>query len=745
VAEKVVRLNNPPTPTRADPHAQIRWIFFQSEGGSSSSVIRQRRWAKERYIGYVVETQAGYSELEEDPRFFLTRYWESDALIRFNDWLSKQALASKTRYTLYKAVRQVMDLAYGLRIIDAMVYHAPMFKGVLETNQRMAYLPDEQDVLNAAIARWIGLAEKVVSGYTPTGNGIPYRVARPNIRANGVERDEANNSPVIDRDKDLTAGKATSLKRGDGFITLGGRSINCTIGGRKFYSVKELAGAYALRDNLVRARLLRGLTVKQAVGLEPHEQKGKSYVKVTLEGVTYPSIAEAVRVYKLDLEKVRGLLKERWSVEQAFGLIPRLVKQNDERAILWAFENQYDCNPALMMSEFLRRNLDRVCTLDRLRQLFVRWGVWPYIDDRLVMPLAAELAMLTGLNVESIKDLETDCFQEEHALTGKAVIFYKKKRSGSSSRPEEKELHLPLLEVQELYLEESKVERVRRLLGLVLAVTKSIRLQADDSIAKRLFIFQDVERSQKEQSTVIVAIDPHRKAGKWYRRFMRDENLPAILGSEFSFNLARLRPTFVTNMVLAGADMLKVQAVCGHATINATAEYLDQRQLTPAFHKTVSEALQAIVSRSATAFKEQGVPSTGQSGQVRNTTDFAETLSGCGCADPYKPSEDVRKITNHKIGTVCKFWNMCLFCDRAVITENSLPKLIVYQSRLSVALKSDAPSIRSRKDLFTDVVKMIDTIVSTEEIFPHEVVDNARIVAGSLEDVLVDQLVYQGL
>jgi hypothetical protein len=88
---------------------------------------------------------------------------------------------------------------------------------------------------------------------------------------------------------------------------------------------------------------------------------------------------------------------------------------------------------------------------------------------------------------------------------------------------------------------------------------------------------------------------------------------------------------------------------------------------------------------------------------------------------------------------------MCLFCDRAVITENSLPKLIVYQSRLNVALKSDASSIRSRKELFSDVVKMIDTIVSTEEVFPHEVIANARIVAGSLEDVLVDQLVYQGL
>jgi len=723
VNNKVAALNTPPLPTFANPFAQVKWIFFRVEAESSSSVARSIRWAREKYIGYIVETRAGYAELESDPRFFIHQYWEPDALVRFNDWVLKQRLASKTRYGLHKAVRGVMNFAYGLRVIDAMVYQAPMFKGVAETDQRSAYLEEEQEVINAAVARWIGLAEKVVCGYTPSGEGVPYR-RRVNTNAKAAEDDSPDTNS---------------------FLVINGKFFNSSINGRKFLSVKELAETYGLRSNVVRSRFLQGLSVEQVVGLEKVERKGHSRRQVTLEGVTYSSIQEAVRTYGANLNVVTSRLKARDSVEQAFGLVPRVVKQSDDRALLWAFENEYSCNPALMESEFVRRKMNYAATTDRLRKLFMRWGVWPYIDDYLVMPLAVEFAMLTGLNVESIKELDTDCFTEEHALTGKAVLKYRKRRSGSSKRPEEKELHLPLLELEELHLEESNVEKVRRLFSLVLAVTESIRADAPEEIKNRLFIFQDVERSNKEERIVIVEIDPRRKAGKWYRRFVREENLHALLGDDFSFNLARCRPTLVTNLVLAGVDMLKIQAICAHANIGTTATYLDERQLKPAFNKTASEALQAIAGRSRKVFSEKTARMDNQDDRISKSNTFAETLSGCGCADPYSPSDSVRKVTSHKAGTVCKFWNMCFFCDRAVITEDSLPKLIVYKNRIDAALKYDAPSIRSRKELFSDVVKMIDSIVNTEEIFPQKVIDNATVVAASLDDVLVDQLVYQGL
>jgi hypothetical protein len=745
MTERVTRLSSPPIPTRGDPHSQIKWIFFQAEGGASHLVVKQLRWAKEKYSNFVSETHAGYIELELDGRFYLTRFWEPDALIRFNEWLVKQDLASKTRYALYKLVRQVMTLAYGLRVIDSLVYHAPMFKGVSETNQVSAYLPDEQEVINAAIARWIGLAERLVAGYTYTGAGIRYRGAGSNLLGKS-KKSKIRNIELLHTDRIVAKNyKNAGSKDSNGIVLVNGRAFDCNINGMTFSSIKELALFYGVKESTVRSRLLSGLTVEQAVGTENFESRATSHVAVSVEGVAYPSISAACRNYGIDPSFVGRHLRDGYSVDQAFGLVPRFVKQSDDRALLWSFENEYDCNPLLMMSTFIRHKMFYVCTTDRLRQLFIRWGVWAHIDDRLIMPLAVEFAMLTGLNVEAIKELDISCFQDVHPLTGKAVIHYRKKRSASSRRPVEKELHLPLLEMHDVHLDEARVEQIRRLYTLVLAITKSIRTHASESIAKRLFIFQDVERSNTEEEVVIVAIDPKRKAGKWYRRFTNDENLHAILGSNFSFNMARCRPTLVTNMVLAGADMLKIQSVLGHGSIQTTASYLDERQLKPAFHKTVFDALNAIAKRSSQVFTETSIqPSSPADRQLKKSA-FAETLSGCGCADPYNPSDDVRKITFYREGSVCKFWNMCFFCDRAVITEDSLPKLIVYKNRISAALNSDAPSIRSRRGLYSDILKMIEKIVNTEEIFPRNVTDNARVIACGMDDILVDQLVYQGL
>ncbi|KAJ3472577.1 hypothetical protein NLI96_g13314 [Meripilus lineatus] len=173
-----IRLYKPPQPTSSDPHAQIKWMFFQVEAEYDEPSAARFRWTANKYLQFVTETNASYPELESDKRFFLSRFWEPDALIRFNKWLTTQALASKTQYSVYKTVRQVMDMAYALRIIDTAVYHAPMFIGVSETAQRSAYALLEQEVINASLARWIGLANSVLNGYTPTGQGIPYRPKR---------------------------------------------------------------------------------------------------------------------------------------------------------------------------------------------------------------------------------------------------------------------------------------------------------------------------------------------------------------------------------------------------------------------------------------------------------------------------------------------------------------------------------------------------------------------------------------
>lgn len=809
MSDDAVKLYTPPKPTLLDPYAQIKWMFSLVEIEYAEPTAANFRYAKNKYIEFLTETNAYYTDLQSNKRFYLEEYWEVDALIRFNKWLLIQPLKSKTRYSLYKTVRRVMDMAYALRIIDKIVYHAPMFKGVSETKERAAYAPREQEVINAALAKWIGLANSVLCGYQPTGKGIPYR--RKNdlhpiiingqtfsiseaAKAFGAEHADITNrlkqgwlarqavglepSPkasaltfVINgevfRSKEeaakrfgISVGKFNyRLRLGwtldqvvglseppeKGHSNLTGKPTQTIVDGIEFKSIRAAAEHFSVDYRVVKHRLWLGWTIKEAVGLDVRQACGTA---ITVEGDEYHSISAAAKAYGLEQGSVANRLRRGLSTEQAFGLVPIDVVQSDERALLWMFENIYGCDAYAMREDFHRRRaaFSNICPMGRLLKLFARWGVWPNIDDRLVLPLAVEMVMLTGLNVEALKLLDVDSFQLKHHLTGQPVITYRKKRSGSATRSEDRELHLPILELEELYLSGPVVEKIIRLIGLVLALTSRVRVDAPPELARRLFIFEDVEQSRKTGTRTIIPIEPAGKASTWYSRFCRDEGLYDVFGENFNFNMSRCRPTLATNMVLGGASLFQVQATLGHESIQTTAKYLDGHQLRPLFNRTISEALERISERS---LEFQKVPGSGcitcdvlNEGEAHG---FHETLSGCGCVNPYRPSEHVRTLTKLAEGAVCKYWNMCLLCDNAVITESSLPKLVLYRNRVAAALDEDSPAIQTRKELYQDVLTLIDGILKADVIFPASVINSARCTAATMDDLMVDQLVYQGI
>lgn len=804
------KLYTPPKPTLLDPHAQIKWIFSLVESEYDEPTAANFRYAKNKYIEFLTETNAYYPELQSNTRFYLEKYWEADALIRFNKWLLLQSLTSKTRYGLYKNVRYVMDMGYSLRIIDTIVYHAPMFKGVSETKERAAYARREQEVVNAAVAKWIGLANSILCGYQATGEGIPYRrkndllpiivdghaysiseaaktfgVEHGNItkylkqgwtarQAVGldpspkvlalacvVDGEVFHNKEAVAKRFGISGGKIWyRIKQGWTMEQVVGLSappekehsnITCKptqtiVDGLVFESIRAAAAHFSVDYKVVKNRLWIGWTIREALGLDQRQAYGAA---ITVEGVAYLSVSAAAKAYGLERGGVSNRLRRGLSTEQAFGIVPINVPQSDDRALLWMFENMYGCDAHAMREDFQKRRgaLSRICSMGRLLKLFVRWGVWPTIDDRLMLPLAVEMAMLTGLNVEALRFLDVDSFELEHRLTGQPVITYRKKRSGSAKRSENRELHLPILELEELYLNGPVVEKIIRLLGLILALTSKIRADAPPELARRLFIFEDVELSRKTGTRVVVPIEPAGKTATWYSRFCREEGLYEVFGEEFNFNMSRCRPTLATNMVLGGASLFQVQAALGHESIQTTATYLDGHQMRPAFNRTISEALERISKRSLEFQKDPSSVECLSPNVLKESEKggFHETLSGCGCVNPYRPSEHVRSLTKLSEGAVCKYWNMCLLCDNAFITENSLPKLILYRDRVAAALDEDSPAIQTRKGLYQDVLKLIDGILESDVIFPSSVIDSARYVAATMDDLMVDQLVYQGV
>jgi len=962
------RINKPPKPTLTDPLAAVMWVFFQLEREKSEGTAPNFRHARSTYIRYLAETNSYYIELEQNPRFYLDKYWEPDALIRFTKWLSSQkSFTSKTRYSLYKTVRQAMDWAYALGLITDIVYHPPMFKGVSETKERAAYNDQEQEVINAALARWISLGISIVNGYSPTGLGIPRNeisqnislnidgksysvlaakkafhvsetVIRNRLRKNWSHREAVGLDQHPDSIHPITVGNKTYKSRADaarahgvlpervtsrlakgwtieealGIVSRETSSRPVTINGIYYESISKAAKAYSLNHSVLSNRLYSGWTPEEAVGtkhrrgalqkilirgvtyksataaakaynqnkktfcnrlsngwthaqaasIEPPPprsytspaQKGlevkgvyfktiaaaakfysfdnnliyqrlkagwtpeqaleleqrhleesnevipiekvKSKVsfipkeisvgdeiypsikaaakahglqyktvvqrrllnwtidetfelttrertdctKIIVEGVEYPSLSSVERAYGVHQASISNRLGKGWTPEQAVGIVPRYVKVCDDRFALWDFENTFKSNARAMLESYASK-IVTCYPQKRLLKLFKKWGVWPYIDRRLIMPLATELAMLTGLNPEAIRDLELDSYMIAHPLTEQPCIQYVKDRGANSTSSRNKALHIPLLEMEEYYPDESIIEKIDTLITLVKSLTSIIRPHSPKEIANRLFIFHDHGQRVPKDEFRIVPINWHSKGGTWRSIFAREEGLYDRFGKNFNFNVARCRPTLATNMVLAGVDIFQVQIALGHKSILTTGAYLDDLQVRPKFNATLSDALQQIAKRSKNILPKKKEHLEESKYLLEG---FHETLSGCGCKNPYSPSKNIRESTNFKEGAPCKHWNMCLLCDNSIITPNSLPKLISYRDKVQDALKTDSPTVGRRTELYKDTVKLINGILEPDEIFPSNILNNAHKLAAELDDVMLDQLVYQG-
>ena len=71
--------------------------------------------------------------------------------------------------------------------------------------------------------------------------------------------------------------------------------------------------------------------------------------------------------------------------------------------------------------------------------------------------------------------------------------------------------------------------------------------------------------------------------------------------------------------------------------------------------------------------------------------------------------------------------------------------LKLYRSRIAAALAENSNSISARKKLLQAVLELIDGILKPNVIFPEVEIEKARCLAASMDDLLVDQLIYQGL
>lgn len=104
--------------------------------------------------------------------------------------------------------------------------------------------------------------------------------------------------------------------------------ITHLVDGVGYRGIGQLADAYDLLEETVRARLSAKWSIEQAVGLEPPptiKRKGKLF---HVGGKVYESEVALTKAYKIPIERFRARLYQmNWSIEEALGLIYRPLNQ----------------------------------------------------------------------------------------------------------------------------------------------------------------------------------------------------------------------------------------------------------------------------------------------------------------------------------------------------------------------------------------------------------------------------------
>ncbi|MBI3898652.1 MAG: site-specific integrase [Gammaproteobacteria bacterium] len=414
------------------------------------------------------------------------------------------------------------------------------------------------------------------------------------------------------------------------------------------------------------------------------------------------------------------------------------------------------------------------------KALLASWGIVPRLRSSLVISLMAYLAKLTGLNVESLKDLKLGCLKFE-PLTRTYYLEYFKARSGGS-----KELPLTDELADEFIVEDKDVldhgeyqgfesdgkhavyrkpiaflpdaKRIREIIELAESLTSRFRSRAPKELREKLFLFE-TSRWDSHKRPCVSDINRYHFID-WVRHYFKPHvaglmkrslrtkhgglddsalrNEERKIGRQIastSLAVSRLRSTLATNLVKQGAPIELVQAVLGHSSLLTTERYLDKLQLETTLYSEVGAALNRLKKEKSKHVKvlgsvEQLRQTIAKSPKDKPSDGYIFQTPGClHCRDPQNPSTKIKQQHRNWIDgeSTCSKWNMCLFCDNVVIVDVTLPRLIAYQTKLKLDLRSGLISVRVNNQLVRKAVRLIDEIIDSKNgFFSKEVIDDAR-------------------
>ena len=206
----------------------------------------------------------------------------------------------------------------------------------------------------------------------------------------------------------------------NGYNTAQGGSIGTakelTIDGRKFSSYVSAATHYGIDPQVMAMRLGRlKWTPEESVGLVAKDWVGKE-IPVTVAGVTYPSIRQVAKAYKINYKIVHERINRRgWTLEQALEIVDAPDSSRFAGISVSAFGLTFKSNgecakhygikaPSLLRRVTEKRESIEEAILHLQSNPKAGGQLKPVVAFGVAYPSITELAAQLGLNVKSIRN-----------------------------------------------------------------------------------------------------------------------------------------------------------------------------------------------------------------------------------------------------------------------------------------------------------------------------------------------------
>lgn len=330
----------------------------------------------------------------------------------------------------------------------------------------------------------------------------------------------------------------------------------------------------------------------------------------------------------------------------------------------WVFENRLNCKIVQFSKQSDHGSLEaafvnllrRLGDHDGYHTVYEKWGIASKIDLEFLFPYFLRMAQLTGLNAESVCNLEIDAYVAKHPATGRACLRYWKERSEGG-----KEYHCDLFNAELTWLTTKQSREIKALFAEVQHLTERFRVNAPASVRNRLFIYESLGRGVlgftiKRLNTCVRAYEKK-------------------LGIK-QFNIARFRPTFVSELIGLGVSLREIQLLLGHSSITTTMSYLDKLDFNKRAREKIKDKLKQIhestFPKDTSCYSEDGAANPHGECVV-----FKTPLASC--RNIFDPPKFIKDLPSYVAGRPCAAYNKCLACQNVFITSSHLPELFAMQ------------------------------------------------------------------